>query len=120
MAVRLIPERRMRVVVARNGEVRRAVANEGRRRQARVEAKRARHVEAGHARVSGFQGRIDWNIDFDDERGQDAVLSIELGRFPYLGARFRPEGFEGDPGHPPLRILRQALVGGSEATDIIP
>lgn len=119
MAVSLIPERRMRVVVARNGEVRRAVANEGRRRQARVEAKRARHVEAGHARVSGFQGRIDWNIDLDDERGQRAVLSIEYGRNP--GTSQLPNGrVVPNPGHPPLRILRQALVGGSEATDIIP
>lgn len=119
MPVDLIPERRMRIVVATHGEVRRAVAGEGRRRQARVEAKRAAHVEAGHARVSGFQGRTDWNIDLDDERGQDAVLSIEYGRQAYL--RVMKDGRTIRIGAmAPLRILRSALSGGSEAAEIVP
>jgi hypothetical protein len=42
------------------------------------------HRQDGHSQIDVEHGDVDWYVVLDDERGQDAALSIEFGRAGYI------------------------------------
>lgn len=108
--IELIPDVRMRRLVARLQEVRGPVAKEGKRRQAEAAAVLAAARDSGNSRITGRRGRTDYNIELDDDRGQSAAISIEYGRTAMPGKK----------GSRPVGALAAAMSGGGEETDITP
>lgn len=51
---------------------------------ARAEVLLMEHRQDGHASIDIEHGDIDWYVVLNDERGQDAALSIEYGRAGYI------------------------------------
>lgn len=62
------------------------------------------HKQDGHASIETAHGRIDHYLILNDERGQDAALSIEFGRAGYID----PETGEVWGAMEPLYILTNA------------
>lgn len=50
----------------------------------RAEEALIEHRQDGHSKIDVEHGDVDWYVVLDDERGQDAAMSIEFGRAGYL------------------------------------
>jgi hypothetical protein len=73
--------------IAHREYVRDALYAEAERRAAIAQGVLDAHRHLGHSRITVTVGdKVDWFVNLDDSRGQDAAVSIEYGR---TGARGR-------------------------------